>query len=46
MVIVSGDAHGRRWYSAIRPAADNRGRGPVLLSFERHVLDHVATGRI
>src|SRR4051812_30112523 len=39
MVIVSGDAHGEPWYSATKTAA---GHGPVLLSFERHVLDHIA----
>ena len=37
MVIVSGDAHGEPWYSVTGAS-----HGPVLLSFERHVLNHVA----
>ena len=43
MVIVSSDAHGQQWYSAPGPASADADGEPVLLSFERHVLDHVAT---
>jgi hypothetical protein len=43
MVIVSGDAHGNQWYSASGSASADADGEPVLLSFERHVLDHVAT---
>lgn len=42
MVIVSVDAHGDEWYSATGSAAADADGEPVLLSFERHVLDHVA----
>ena len=43
MVALSRDAEGRSWYSVAGPAATEPGGEPVLLSFERHVLDHVAT---
>jgi hypothetical protein len=43
MVIVTCDPHGHQWYSAAKSAALDADREPVLLSFERHVLDHVAT---
>jgi hypothetical protein len=42
MVTVSRDGEGRGWYSLNGSARDSVGREPVLLSFERHVLDHVA----
>jgi hypothetical protein len=43
MVTMSVDAHGHQWYSVTGSAATDAHHGPVLLSFERHVLDHVAT---
>jgi hypothetical protein len=42
MVTVSGDPNGEPWYSATRSPGADPGRGPVPLSFERHVLDHIA----
>jgi hypothetical protein len=42
IVTESRDAEGRSWYSVTGSAAAEVGREPVLLSFERHVLDHVA----